>query len=397
MFSFTYQKYKRLSSSNELILIAFINTVAMSIVYSQFSVYLYEVFMLSKSEIGLLTIFFSVVTLLSSFILGKYLEIFGEKKMFIFSILLLIITFIGFKLSSSLSLVIVLGTLLYLITYIKETAFNILFKDEEPDEVSYEKDEGIVMTLINLGWFVGPLIAGFLLYKIKISDLFLVAVLILFLAILLFLIIKFPKIKKEEQNVNEENNNTPTKNLKSYFKNSQLKHLFILGNSNKFWWAFVYVFFPIIILENGFSASLVGIFLAIVILPLVIVEFPISKYVTKLGFRNVFVTSHIIMILALFGALIFDNIYVEIAFLIFGSFGPALLQPTKDIFFFKNTTKTQEEKYYSIYYSSNNLGGLVGKGALTILFLFTSIDSYAYILIILLMIFGLYSSTKIEA
>ncbi len=396
MFNLTYSNSRKLSLSNELILIAFINTVAMAIVYSQLSVYLYEIFSLSKSEIGMLTIFFSVITLFSSFILGKYLEIFGEKKMFVFSILVLIITFIGFKFSTSIVLVMILGTMLYLTSYIKEASFNILFKDEEPDIISYQKDEGILLTLINLGWFVGPLIAGFLLYKIKITDLFLVSSLILMLVLVLFLIIKIPFIKKEELSDDEKKENTPIKNLKAYFRNSQLKYLFILGNSSKFWWAFVYVFFPIIILEEGFSPSLVGIFLSIVVLPLVITGFPISRYINKLGFRNVFVTSHLIMIFSLFGALIFEDIFIKITFLIFGCFGPALMEPTKDIFFFKNTTKLQEEKFYSIYYSSNNFGGLLGKGALTILFFFTTINSYAYILVILLLISGLYSSTRIE-
>lgn len=176
-----------------------------------------------------------------------------------------------------------------------------------------------------------------------------------------------------------------------------MKELFIIGLSNKYWWSFVYVFFPIIILENGFSASLVGIFLSLVILPLVITEYPITKHIHKLKFKQVFVSAHIIMIISLLGALLFENMYIKIAFLIFGCFGPALLEPIKDIYFFKNTTKSQESKFYSIYYSSNNFGGLIGKLALTGLFFITTINLYAYILVIALIFTGLYYSLKVES
>lgn len=125
--------HRRLNLSYELIILGFVITVALSSVYSQFSVHFYEIFNLTKSQIGSLVLLFTLSTIFFSFVLGNILEKFGEKKIFFISLILLIFTFIGFKFNTNLTLVMILGSLFYILVYIKDTSFNILFKDEDLD------------------------------------------------------------------------------------------------------------------------------------------------------------------------------------------------------------------------------------------------------------------------
>ena len=48
---------------------------------------------------------------------------------------------------------------------LKTDAFDILFRDISNDS-NLNEDEGLMYTLINVGWLFGPLIAGFILVNL---------------------------------------------------------------------------------------------------------------------------------------------------------------------------------------------------------------------------------------
>jgi hypothetical protein len=58
-----------------------------------------------------------------------------------------------------------------MISILKTDSFDILFRDVSNDK-KLNEDEGLLYTLLNVGWLFGPSIVGFVLVKLGMSFVF---------------------------------------------------------------------------------------------------------------------------------------------------------------------------------------------------------------------------------
>ena len=138
-----------------------------------------------------------------------------------------------------------------------------------------------------------------------------------------------------------------------------------------------------------------GFFLALVTVPLVILEYEAGYFSEKYGFKPFLVAGFFIMGLAALVSFFVSNIYLIMAVLVVASIGMACVEPLLDSFFFKKVKSKDEEKYYPIFSTSCDVGSFTGKfliaGVLIIL-----PTNFAYLTIALLMFFIALISLKIK-
>jgi MFS family permease len=294
----------------------------------------------------------------------------NKAKMFIFSLVFFAISYLLLSVYSNIYLIIILGALIAIFSSLRVTLAGLVVRDNTDDD-SVSRNEGVIYALLNSAWFVGPFIAGYLAVTYGFSSVFFLAAVFVLMSIFVF---NFFKLK----------DNRKTKNLDKhifrviieFFKNSERALTYVLTLSVTFWWTFIYVYMPIYIVDKGFGAFFLGIFLAGISVPLIFCDYISGRIANKRGFKKLFFVGFISLgILAIFCFFI-SNIYVVCGLLILASISVSMIEPTSEAYFLDIVEEDERDKYYSIYTTSVNMGSLIGSlpaAALLVFFPFNSL------------------------
>lgn len=114
------------------------------------------------------------------------------------------------------------------------------------------------------------------------------------------------------------------------------------------------LYVPIIVIEQGFSASTLGVVLTLGILPYIIIDFFIGKLVKKYGSR-LFMTIGLASFAFLAFLATFVHGYALLAVFVLWQISGACMEPVHDLLFFDNTQKAEQSRFYGIFRTSVNL------------------------------------------
>ena len=311
-------------------------------------------FISSASSVGFLTTLFTGVGILAYFLLIPVIEKRNKSKLLLTSFLIFVISYFLFSIYSNFYLVVFLGIVLAIAVSLRVTVFGIIVRDKtKSKEVS--KNEGFIYTLLNLAFLIGPLIAGYLSQKYGFKFVFLISAIIIFVSIFVF---KFFKIKDNRKDKKIDHN--VFKISLEFFRNKDRLKAYLLSGAINFWFALIYIYVPVRIIELGLGNFIVGLFLAGVIAPLVLFEYHFGKLVAKKGFKKLFFLGFLIVgVLSLLCFLI-GNIYFILVALVLASVGISMLEPTTEAYFFDIIKKTQRDRYYGPYNTAIDMGYLIG-------------------------------------
>jgi len=163
----------RLSAINKLGILSLISSFAIASVVTIWAVYI-DTFFKNPAYTGFIISFFTIIATLSFIFLMPLVEKSNKAKLYGLTILAYIISYALFAFLPSIYVVLFLGTVIAITGSLKITLFGIIFRDKTKDnEVS--KNIGLVYTLINIAWFIAPVVAGFIASKFGIKSVFLFA------------------------------------------------------------------------------------------------------------------------------------------------------------------------------------------------------------------------------
>ena len=367
----------------KLSFVVFFASLASALTDTIWAVYL-KGFLQTDALVGFYSGFLSVLAFISFFVFVPLIE--KSKKSVIYSFALLLIGFLMliFSINKNLTFFIFLSIVATIIITIKITAFGIIVRDKSSKR-KVSENEGVIYSFNNTAWVVGPLIAGLILVDFGVPIVFVSAS---FLMLLSFALFKISNIK--DSNVVKKADGNVFLNLVEYFKNKDRIISYILGSGVTFWWVLIYLYTPLLMVENGLPVSSIGIFLFAAALPLIFLEYPFSKIAGKFGARKLFALGYFIALISSLAAFIFiDKIYIALGFLVFGSVGMAMLEPTTEAYFFdllKN--KKDENKFYGPYNTAIETGLIFGKLAPAALLLILPFK-FIYVLFSIIL-FGLF-------
>lgn len=256
------------------------------------------------------------------------------------------------------------------------------------------KIRGIYLTSVNLAWAFSPFISGLILvnndyWKIYLASFFF---LIPMLLILIMNLKNFKDPKYELVNV--------WQTIKIVYKNKNLRNIFSANFMLYFFYSWMTIYTPLYLYKNiGFTWGQIGIVFSIMLLPFVLIQFPLGRLADKklgekellsLGFIIIAISTGVISFIS--GA----NMVLWAIILFITRIGASMIEVMCDTYFFKKIDNL-DTNIISLYRINSPLAYILGPLLATIMFSFTSFDiKYIFLVLGLFMFIGLRFSLAIK-
>ena len=373
---------------NKLGIISLISSISLSLVITIWAIYINS-FVSNESQVGFIITTFTLISIASYIFTIPLIERTNKTKLFVFTLIIYILSYLLFSFTNSLSVVIIIGIILAINGTIRVTSLGIIVRDKSKSS-SVSQNIGLIYTFLNIAWVIGPLIAGFLSQRYGIKYVFLLASLFMFITFTLF---KFFKI--EDKRVTKKIDNNILKVLKEFFKDKNRRLNYILSGGINIWWSFIYIFIPLYIIDSGLSTEYVGYFLFAIAVPLILLEYYFGRKAARTGFKKMFFTGYLIVGIISIICFFINPIFIILLLLVLASFGMAMLEPTTEAYFFDIIKKNERDKYYGPYNTTIDINNAIGTllGAIVLFFL---PFKFTFILYGILMLFLAFISLKIK-
>lgn len=347
---------------------------------------------LKDSSIGIFMGIGSLLVAAISLILPPIFEKFNQLRLNILSSVLTGVSFILFGFSNNSILALVFIFLANLSITISFYSLSILFKDSTRTKQEFARDTGMMGSLINLSWFIGPILGGLMLNYAGIQGLFILSGALCILSAVFVVILPFKTAVKHRAVIDDD----LLENLKFYLSKPLLRIAYFQRMGITLWWGFIWTFIPIFMIRNNYSAASVGLFIGISQLPLFLFEFKTVDILSKVRYRTVFILSYLFLSIVCLIAFLSPVFSVSLFVLFLGSFALCFLEPIIDLFFFDQVSKLEEEKSYPIYGTSSLIGSTAAKIGVGVGLVILA-DQAAFIIIAMLMFLIALNATKIRA
>ena len=346
----------------KLSLIFFIVSLSAAFIDTIWALYLKD-FLQNDSLIGFYSALLSALAFVSSFMLVPFIEKRNKPALYSFCLFLTSLFFVAFALNKNLIVFFILTISVTIVFTARMITRAIIIKDGSPKK-SLSKNEGIVFSFNNVAWVLGPLISAFVLVQFGVSYVFFFAAGLVFLGFLLFRMVNVESYKGKVDG-------GAIKNLTDYFKDKDRVRIYIITTGVSFWWALIYLYIPLYIIESGLGKGAIGFFLFLIAVPLVVFEYPFSKISGEKGARNFFLVAYSMMVGISLLLFFVTDVFWVLGLLIFASIPMAMLEPTTEAYFFDILRKKNDgHKFYGPYSTSLQIGFILGKIAPAIILLF---------------------------
>lgn len=380
---------RRFSVSSELIIVRLFLAIAFAIIDTVWAIYMYGLG-LSESTVGYVSAGMIILAVTFSVFSTPLLQKFRQSRMLIISLLISIVSYVLIGLFHQLWLFLLLAGVLAIVAMLRIECFDILFRDNTSTK-DLNKQEGLLYMILNVGWLIGPLIAGYVLAVSMTSSIFFAAAAFCVIGLIILITVHLKDINKH-QVVLDTN---MFSNAASFWRYKKTRLPYIMSAGIEVWWALVYVYTPIFMIRQGLSEQYVGLFISAIIVPLVLVEYSVGKWSVHLGFKPFFAMGF--GGLALLSLILFfsHNVYIILAIVVLASFFVGMLEPIQDTYFFKNIRKKDEEKFYPFYRTAAYVGSLIGQVVIATVLLFFS-NNAAYLTMALMMMVFFFFALRIK-
>ena len=254
------------------------------------------------------------------------------------------------------------------------------------------KIRGIYLVVCNAAWVLAQLFSGTILGGFSYRTIYLIS----FSIMTLFLIISFLNLKNIPDPKYDKIKSFTF--ISEFFKNKNLFRAYTLSFLLQFFYSWMVIYTPIYLYAYlGFSWQEIGIIFAIMLLPFVLIQFPLGKYSDKIGERKMLIFGFFVIALATLSLFFIREHSLWLwAMLLFATrIGAATIEVSGDAYFFKHI-KPENEEFVGVYRSASPIAYIIGPFSAFIVFLFIPSFNFIYIILGTLMLAGIYLSSTIE-
>jgi len=354
---FAHTKIGRLAT------VSLITSLSFAMVNTIWAIYM-DSFFHNIVLVGFFAALLATISFLSYFLIIPLIEKTSKSKIFIWSLILFAITYVLFAINTKLYIFVILAFIIVFLRTLKVTSLGIIIRDSSSKK-QLSQNEGLVYTFANISWLIGPLIAGFIAEKYNFGLIFILGAIFTIIAVILF---KFSKI--QDNNKKKIIDKNILKNFIDFFKSKNRTLAYILGGGVNLWWSLIYVFIPLFIIRNNLGEMWVGFFLAGVIIPLILLEYPFSKLAGKIGFKKLFKIGYLIPCLLALSCFFITNVFIILTLLILASIGKAMTEPTTEAYFFDILKEKEALRFYPPYNTAIGVGMFIGQISAATLLIF---------------------------
>ncbi|MFH1451896.1 MAG: MFS transporter [archaeon] len=347
----------------KLAIVLLIASVGFSFIDTFWAVYL-ESFIHNIALVGFISSILAFISFFSFFFIVPLIEKYDKAKTFSISLFFIAISYFVFSITKNFYIFLAVAVIATIFHNLRITSFGIIVKNKSSKK-KLSRNEGVMYTLLNLAWFIGPLIAGLLSRYYSINIIFGLAGFIVLIALIHFSFLKIHEV--ETRKIIDKN---VIKLFKDFFKDKKRVIAYFLGGGVNYWWSLIYIFIPIYIIENGLKVSYVGYFLFAITIPLIAFTYFFSNLAGKIGFKKIFKIGFFIVFSAALICFFVSNIYLILLILILASTGISMLESTTEAYFFDTLKGKEDLRFYGPYNTTIDLNHFISRvlGGLVLLF-----------------------------
>jgi MFS family permease len=314
-------------------------------------------FDLTESQIGFITGSLTILVLFTSLLCVSLLERYHKLKIIIITSLLVSSSYILMAFTNTLFAFLCILLILVFSETLFYNTFQILFKDSSKSK-EYSKNIGLMYGLESIGWIVSPLLAGIILERFGFSWVFLIAALFPLLGLSQ---LRGFKLKDAPHTQIHGSILALWSHLRDFFSQKKLHLSYIFGSSIGFWWDFLYIYPPLFLVTNGYSAFWVGVFIGAINIPTLIFEYLAGKQVKNSSHRHFFLIGYTSMGILAILCYFVDFLPLALVLLVLASIPLSYVEPLQPTYFFSLIKKKDEEKFFPIFDTSYDVGSMMGK------------------------------------
>lgn len=345
---------KRLAANSILIALAY---ASMEMIWP---VYLHNFFP-NSSTVGFITAFLSIIGVVALGFLTPLFKKYPTRNLFISSIAVNAIIFSLFALTHNATVFFLLAVVNMIFNAIRIQSFGILTRENTTSK-NLENDESLMYVLANIGWVAGPLIAGFIAEELSPGSVLIMSA--LFMLLSLYNTTMSSQIKDHHKTLDQVH---IFKNLKEFFSSKKRIHAYILSGGLEIWYELPYIFIPLELINRGFGESAIGIFLFLLCIPHIIIQYYIQKH--RINEKKFIAIGYALPFVLGLMAVLTTNIYIVMGLIILASFGLGMLEPLTETHFFHIIKKDEDKKYYGPFMTSKVIGGFFGRFSMAFILL----------------------------
>ncbi len=380
-----------------LAIVGFLTSFAAAFVDTIWAVYM-EKFLGNMAWVGFFSAFLTIIAFFGFFFFVPFIEKRNKSQLYSLSLALYAIIYLAIAINRNPYIFAVLAIITTILTTLKISSFGIIIRDKSR-ETELARNEGVIYTLMNVAWVIGPLLAGILSEFLGVSFVFIISMIFMILAL-----ISFKVSGVQDSNLRKKIDRNMLKNFVEFFRNKNRVLAYIIGGGVPFWWALIYLFIPMFIIEKGLPIEWVGYFLFAVAIPMILFTYIFSKLAGKIGFKKLFKIGFFILfasalscffvsgIPTIFG---FNNIYIILGILVLASVGMAMLESTVEAYFFDLMKEKEELHFYGPYNTNLEVGRLIAYSVPSLILIFLPFK-YIFLFFTAIMAFYFILSFKIK-
>ncbi|NMC87338.1 MAG: MFS transporter [Candidatus Moranbacteria bacterium] len=262
---------------------------------------------------------------------------------------------------------------------------------------SYSEDKksgrirGLHLTIMNIGIFLGPFVSTRILTHYDFKGLFFAAMLV-HMGIFLFMLVKLRRINnsKFEQKI------TVRDLFKKILVNRNVMKIYSIALLLDFFYALTVIYVPLFLLDNGFSWDRIGIIFTIMLIPFIILQYPLGLLADKkYGEKEMLIMGIIIM--GISSACIFfitsKEIWVWGTILFITRIGAAIIEIMRDSYFYKKID-ARDVDIIGFFRTAGSVGYILAAATSAVLLLVLPMK-YVFLLLAGVVLCGLYPAIKL--
>lgn len=346
---------------------------------------------MDKNYVGIIYIIASIVAILGLLKMPKILSVFGNRLTILLSLLL---TFSSLVLLGTVNNVFI--AIPAFIIYFSSISFVIFSLDIFIEDFSKNSSvgtlRGLYLTIINTAWIISQLISGSIIDKTSLSNIYIISS--IFIVIGMFIFIFFLRNFKDPK----YNKISIIKTIKSFIKNKNISKIYLSSLILQFFYAWMVIYTPIYLHEYmHFGWEKIGIIFSIMLIPFILLDFPLGKLSDKIGEKKLLIIGFFITTISVFVIpFVKENTLLVWATVLFMTrVGAATIEVMNETYFFK-IVEEENANEISFFRNASPIAYIIAPlVAVPILFLIPSFE-YLFFILSAILLSGFFISLRIK-
>ncbi|RLG15295.1 MAG: hypothetical protein DRN71_01710 [Candidatus Nanohalarchaeota archaeon] len=272
-----------------------------------------------------------------------------------------------------------------------------------------DNSESMFYTFGNLAWLVAPAVGGFVALKYGMDAIFYLAALFVALS---FATLDWRHVhdRRPQGNVNFHyirayimhksfmpatyylTLKSLAREVRRFVQNRNLVLIYMSSFGLYMLFTMQMLYFPLILASFNVNMGMIGLMVALLILPLIIFEIPLTRMSKKIKTKNYIVAGFMVSSAAITLIYFFYGVYTIFALFMVSALGAAMIEPFKDAYILKHTPAHKVDVFFGIYKTSQFLGYFVAPVIASMTIVFLGMQGMFLVIGLILLIFAVVAS-----